>query len=127
MYLPVKEPWNIYNGRADCENRIRELKEDYGLASFCLQDFWVCEASFRWAMVVCNPLMLFQHMALSNGGKKWMLQTLGSQCFAIGAWTVNHARKTVLKISLTKKKRLRMDQIRDRIQELTAPFLISTG
>ncbi len=126
MDLPVKELWNVYNGRADCENRIKELKADYGLASFCLRDFWASEASFRWTMVAYNLLMLFQHMALNNG-KKQMLQTLRSQCFALGAWTVNHARKTVLKISLPRKKRPRMDQIRERIRYLAAPFELSTA
>jgi len=48
--LPIKEIWNIYNSRADCENRIKELKADFGLESFCLQDFWATEASFRWIM-----------------------------------------------------------------------------
>lgn len=37
--LPLEQTWNIYNSRADCENRIRELKEDFGLDAFCLQDF----------------------------------------------------------------------------------------
>lgn len=37
--LPLDQIWNIYNTRADCENRIKELKQDFGLDNFCLQDF----------------------------------------------------------------------------------------
>jgi hypothetical protein len=44
---PLDQIWNIYNSRADYENRIRELKQDFGLEAFCLQDFWATEASFR--------------------------------------------------------------------------------
>lgn len=37
--LPLDQVWNVYNTRADCENRIKELKSDFGLDNFCLQDF----------------------------------------------------------------------------------------
>ena len=124
--LPVKEIWNMYNGRADCENRIRELKQDFGLESFCLQDFWATEASFRWIMVAYNLMMLFQHVGL-NKKEKHTLSTLRSQCFAIGAWTANHARKTVLKLSLPSKKRPWMDQLMTQIRGLAPPFQISTA
>jgi hypothetical protein len=30
--LPALEVWRLYRGRADCENRIKELKADFGLA-----------------------------------------------------------------------------------------------
>ena len=63
--LPVVQLWNLYNGRADCENRIKELKQDYGLESFCLKDFWATEASFRSIMLAYNLMMLFQHAALN--------------------------------------------------------------
>jgi hypothetical protein len=49
--LPLDQIWNIYNTRADCENRIRELQQDFGLEAFCLKDFWATEASFRCIMV----------------------------------------------------------------------------
>ena len=29
--LPLDVIWNMYNGRTDCENRIKELKQDFGL------------------------------------------------------------------------------------------------
>ena len=38
--LPAIEVWSLYRGRADCENRIKELKADFGLDSFVLRDFW---------------------------------------------------------------------------------------
>ncbi len=55
--LPLDQVWNIYNTRADCENRIKELKEDFGLDNFCLKDFWATEASFRFIMVVYNLIV----------------------------------------------------------------------
>lgn len=119
--LPVKEIWNVYNGRADCENRIKELKADFGLDSFCLRDFWACEASFRWIMVAYNLLSLFRHQAL-NQGNRATLATLKSQCFAIGAWSVKHARDHLLKISLPHKKRPWMNSLLEKIEGLSPPF-----
>ncbi len=126
LELPVVQIWNLYNGRADCENRIKELKQDFGLESFCLKDFWATEASFRWIMVAYNLMMLFQHAGL-NQGRTRTLKTLKSQCFAIGAWTSDHARKTVLKLSLPRKKRPWMDSIVRNIEQLTFPIQFSNA
>ena len=124
--LPLKEIWNVYNGRAECENRIKELKENFGIASFCLKDFWACEASFRWSLVAYNLMMLFQHLAL-NGKQKHSLATLRTQCFALGSWIVNHARSRVLKLALPQIRRPIMDKIRERIRHISAPFPIPTA
>ena len=121
MYPNVKQVWNIYNSRADCENRIKELKNDFGLENFCLQDFWATEASFRFIMVAYNLMSLFRHFAL-NHHKKATLSTLKAYCFALGAWTVNHANKRVLKISLPTRKRAWMDGIFANIHNASPPF-----
>ena len=126
LELPVVKIWDLYNGRADCENRIKELKQDFGLESFCLKDFWATEASFRWIMVAYNLMRLFQHVGL-NQSKNRTLKTLKSQCFAIGAWTSEHARKTVLKLSLPRKKRSWMDAIVRNIEQLTLPIQFSNA
>ena len=44
LELPDAEIWRNYRGRADCENRIKELKYDFGAESFNLRDFWATEA-----------------------------------------------------------------------------------
>ena len=104
--LPLDQIWNIYNTRADCENRIKELKEDFGLDNFCLKDFWATEASFRFIIVAYNLMSLFRHFAI-NQHNRARLKTLKLYCFALGAWTVNHANRKTLKIALpTKKKTL---------------------
>ena len=126
LELPLDQVWNIYNSRADCENRIRELKQDFGLDAFCLQDFWATEASFRFIMVAYNLVSLFRHFGL-NSHNQATLGTLRSQCFAIGGWISQHARKTVLKLSLPRKKRPWMDAIFSKIDALTAPLVYSTA
>lgn len=121
MDLPLDQIWNIYNSRADCENRIKELKADFGLENFCLQDFWATEASFRFIMVAYNLMSLFRHFALKHH-KRATLSTLKSYCFALGAWTLNHANKKVLKISLPSKRRPSLEGIFSNIKTLSPPF-----
>ncbi len=126
LELPLDQIWNIYNSRADCENRIRELKQDFGLEAFCLQDFWATEASFRFIMVAYNLMSLFRHFGL-NSHNQATLATLRSYCFAIGGWISQHARKQVLKLSLPRKKRPWMDAIFHKIDSLVAPLTYSTA
>ena len=124
--LPLDQIWNIYNTRADCENRIKELKQDFGLENFCLKDFWATEASFRFIMVAYNLMSLFRHFAL-NHHKKATLKTLKVYCFALGAWTVNHANRKTLKIALNAKKRPWMDGLFSQIDNLSPPFKYSNA
>jgi IS4 transposase len=46
--------WRFYRGRADCENRIKELKADFGLDAFNLHDFRATEAVLSFAMLAYN-------------------------------------------------------------------------
>jgi len=124
--LPLDQIWNIYNTRADCENRIKELKKDFGLENFCLQDFWATEASFRFIMVAYNLMSLFRHFALNHHNRA-TLKTLRSYCFALGAWTVNHANKMVLKIALHTKRRPWLDGIFEQIKNTSPPFQYSNA
>lgn len=126
MDLPLDQIWNIYNSRADCENRIKELKQDFGLENFCMQDFWATEASFRFIMVAYNLISLFRHFAL-NEHNKATHQTLKSYCFALGAWTVTHANRKVLKISLPIKKRPWLDGLFTKVETLNGKFSYSNA
>ena len=58
--LPLDQIWNIYNTRADFENRIKELKQDFGLDNFCLQDFWVDVGGLSICGGTWSKTMVFQ-------------------------------------------------------------------
>jgi hypothetical protein len=124
LELPLDQIWNIYNSRADCENRIKELKADFGLEAFCLQDFWGTEASFRFIMVAYNLMSLFRHFAL-NSHNQATLATLRTHCFAIGGWISKHAHRRVLKLSLPRLKRPWMDAVFRKINASSPPFAYS--
>ena len=92
--LPLDQIWKIYNSRADCENRIKELKQDFGLDVFCLQDFGATEASFRFIVVAYNLMSPFRHLGLKSHNQA-TLATLRSYGFAIGGWVSQDACKRV--------------------------------
>ena len=42
---PPLRVWRCYNGRADCENVIRELREGFALPTPYLEELWAGEAA----------------------------------------------------------------------------------
>ena len=119
LKLPVDQKYNIYNTRADCENRIKELKYDFGADNFCLKGFYATESSFRFIMMAYNIIALFKHQVLNS---KMQLKTLRAYCFALGSWITNHANERVLNISLSQKRRAWMDGLFDNIKNLQLPY-----
>ncbi len=119
LSLPVDQIYNIYNTRADCENRIKELKYDFGADNFCLKEFYATEASFRFIMMAYNIMALFKHQVLNSN---MQLKTLRAYCFALGSWITNHSNKKVLNISLPQKRRAWMDGLFDNIKNSQLPY-----
>ena len=119
LTLPVDQIYNIYNTRADCENRIKELKYDFGADNFCLKEFYATEASFRFIMMAYNIMALFKHQVLNSN---MQLKTLRAYCFALGSWITNHSNKKVLNISLPTKRRAWMDGLFDNIKNSQLPY-----
>lgn len=66
----------MYAGRADRENRIKELKEDLGLDTFCLQSFDATDAAFRTGGVLYNLLISFRETVLPSCWFERRLRTL---------------------------------------------------
>lgn len=125
MELSATTIWKLYNQRADCENRIRELKHDYGIEGFCLDDMWATENAFRWVMVIHNLMALFKLKLMTDRKHRPMLSTLTLQCIAIGSYLSRSARKTVLKLSLKEKRRQFIDRLFTDLQDLSPPFVFS--
>ncbi|WP_429774013.1 transposase [Agaribacillus aureus] len=112
------------NTRADCENRIKVLKNNFGLENFCLRDFWAIEASLHLIMVAYNPMNLFGCSTIHNHHPA-MLKKINFYCFASGAWIVNHANRRVLKIALSTRRVPWMEGIIFQIRNLSPPFSYS--
>lgn len=56
--------WRMYRLRAKCENQIKALKEDFGLSSFVMKDYWATEVALTLAMLTANLVSLFRRTCL---------------------------------------------------------------
>lgn len=104
MEFSAPEIWRIYRQRGDAENRIKELKYDFGFDSFNLNGFYATEAALTFAMVAYNLMSLFRTFVLQEKTQK-TLTTLRYRTFAIGAYFEKINDRLVLKIALNKKRR----------------------
>lgn len=70
MKLSPSEIWRLYRGRGDAENRIKELKYDFGFDSFNLKSFYATEASLMFAMIAYNLMSLFRTFVIQEKHKR---------------------------------------------------------
>lgn len=109
LTAPAVEVWKFYNGRGDCENRIKELKNDFNAAGFCLKSFAGTETAFRLTCFLFNVVSLFKALVLSNS--KATLGTIRNRVLVIGA-SVGHAgRRLVFRLGLKGKWRVEFDRL----------------
>lgn len=102
--LPMAEVWRTYRGRADCENRIKELKADFGLDAFNMRDFWATEAALGFAMLAYNLMSLFRQAVLRSRVQH-TLSTLHGLVLAIGASWHPDKSQNKLMLSVPRRKR----------------------
>lgn len=126
LTLPAIEVWRLYRGRGDAENRIKELKYDFGFDSFNLKDFFGTEAALTMAMVAYNLMALFRQFIL-NSKTQQTLSTLRYKTFAIGAYFEKINDKYILKLALHQKRREWFTGLWKNTNELKIPFVFSNA
>jgi len=104
LNTPPAEVWRSYRGRANAENRIKELKYDFGFDSFNMHDFYATEAALNFAMLAYNLMSLFKH-AIIQGDKYNMLSTLRFKLFNISSYITKRGNTKILNLSLEPKRR----------------------
>jgi Transposase DDE domain group 1 len=120
------EIWRLYRGRGDAENRIKELKYDFGFDSFNLKDFYATEAALTFAMIAYNLMALFRTFVLQEK-TQIRLSTLRYRTFAVGAYFQKSNDKLVLKIALSKKRREWFTGLWDYSKVFKYPFEFSNA
>jgi len=104
LNLPPEHIWQSYRMRADAENRIKELKYDFGADSFCQQNFYATEAALNFVMMAYNFISLFRQVILKTKVHERM-KTLRYKVFAIGGYIIKKGNQRILKLSLAMKRR----------------------
>lgn len=104
LSLPPVEIWRGYRGRADCENRIKELKNDFGLDSFNLNNFYATEAALGFAMLAYNLMSTFRQ-AVMRAKIQPTLATLHQQVLAVGAFWNSDPKQNQLLLAVSRRRR----------------------
>lgn len=125
--LPASKVHLLYNQRSDCENRIKELKYDYGIDGFSFKDIGATEAAFRSVLMAFNIMALFKQKVMTTSPVRHQLSTIRFQCIAIGSYLVKRGRSTVLKLSAQGRRRHFLEHFFDQVEVLTPPFRFSTA
>ena len=100
---PPLAVWRYYNGRADCENVIKELQSGFALPTLCLEKFWATEAALSLATLTYNLTVLFQrHLGWQqkvtiHSLRFWLFVTAGVLSYAQG--------KTTIKLAVPRRER----------------------
>ena len=117
IHDPV-QTWHFYNSRADSENRLKELKEDFGADGFCLQSFNGTEAAFRLICFMFNLIAAFKRDITRDESPR--LMTLRTQLLVAGAILGADGRRQVLRLGLRGPWRERFAALLKRIAELAS-------
>jgi len=100
----AKMVYDMYRNRADAENRIKEIKYDFGAENFNMKSFWATEATLNFVMIAYNLMSLFRQAVLGTKVQHFM-KTLRYKVFAIGGYMVKDGNKRILKLSLAMGRR----------------------
>jgi len=92
------EVWRRYNGRADIENRIKELGEQFGIRRLAVKKFWGTEAMHHLAIAAYNLCVLLQRKL--GQLEKCELNTLRWRLFTRAAVWSRKAGKATLKLAV---------------------------
>jgi Transposase DDE domain group 1 len=114
--------WRCYNSRAESENRIKELKEDFGADGFCLQSFDGIEAAFRLICFLFNLIADFKREVTQDQAPRW--STLRTQVLVIGAILDREGRHTSLRLGLRERWRQRFAALLGRIAALAISTVV---
>lgn len=122
--LPAIQIWEQYKQRGDCENRIKELKEDFGVEGFCMNDFAATEAAMRLVTIGYNLMSLFKQLTHRTKAQP-TLSTLRFNCFAVGSWVTIKGNSKILKMSVPLKRRQWYDGIFREMENIQLPLSLT--
>ncbi len=124
--LPAKIVWDTYRLRADSENRIKELKEDFALSSFSTQNFYTLEATLNFVMMAYNLMSLFRQAVLNTTNQQ-QLKTLRYKIFATASYITKEGNKRILNLTVSMKNRKWWDGLFLKTENLIFPYYIANG
>ena len=121
LELPAKIVYDSYRGRADSENRVKELKYDFSIDDFVTNNFWATEACGNFIVMAYNFMSLFRH-ALINSNKKQFLKTIRYELISTPAYLGKTKEKHILYLARSLKTRQSFLSIWEKIKDFSLPY-----
>lgn len=94
---------HFYRDRGDAENVIKEEKEGYGVENILAEDFMANAAIFQMQLLAYNVVQYFKYTNLKRSWWDLRIKQLRFRLINIVGVVVNHARRTILRISVNYK------------------------
>jgi hypothetical protein len=114
---PSYDVWTRCKPRANDENTIKELKEDFALGGFSMKKFYAVEAAMVLRVLIYNLFVLFRYEFLGKQEKRQHLKTLRYKYFVLPAHMGRDGREAVLRISARSRKvRAKLSYLLSRIK-----------
>ena len=121
LKLPAKIVYDSYRGRADSENRIKELKYDFSIDDFVSNNFWATEACGNFIIMAYNFMSLFRH-ALINSNKRHFLKTIRYELLSTPAYLGKTKDKHILYLARSLKTRQSFLSIWEKLKDFSLPY-----
>ena len=123
---PAYDVWTLCKPRANDENTIKELKEDFALGGFSMKRFYAVEAAMVLRVLVYNLFLVFRHEFLGKKEKRQYLKTLRYKYFVLPAQMGSNGRDTILRISAhSRKVRAKLAYLFVRISKYIPPIQLN--
>ncbi|MDR1120245.1 MAG: transposase [Dysgonamonadaceae bacterium] len=104
LKLSAADVWRLCRGRACCENRIKELKYDYGLDKMNQSDFDGTESALLLVTIAYNFLALFMQLII-GGNVRNQIKTLRHRMLDIPSITEKSEDRIIVKMPLHMNRR----------------------
>lgn len=112
------EVWKKCRPRANDENTVKELKEDFALGGFSMKKFYSTEAAMLIRVLIYNLFVLFRYEILAQKEKTQRLKTLRYKYFVMPAQLGGDGKKLILRISVfTQKLKSKLIYLYNRIHQ----------
>jgi hypothetical protein len=104
LSIGAADVWRLYRNRANCENRIKELKYDYGLDKINQASFDGTETSLSLMTIAYNFMSFFRQCVINEKIRN-RLSTLRYKLLAIPSFIEKNATGSVIKMALQMNRR----------------------
>jgi len=91
---------HFYRQRGDAENVIKEQKEGFAVENILAEDFLANAAIFQMQLLAYNLVQYFKYSHLKRSWWNLRIKQLRFRLINIAGVVVNHARRTILRISV---------------------------